>query len=131
MVRLLLEETVGRKRVLVVEDEPCIREILEEFLDILGFDVVLASNGKEGLILFQNSDNFDLYLLDIKLPKLSGLELAKLIRERDKEHPIVFLTGLMESHIGFETSKIYRAYHLKKPITFADLKDIFQQAGLL
>ncbi len=118
-------------KILVVEDEPCIREILEEFISLLGFEARLAANGAEGWAKFQEEGPFNLYILDIRLPKINGLELAQRIREKDPEHPIVFLTGLMESHIGTEILQIPRSFHLKKPITFADLKNIFQKAGLL
>ncbi len=119
------------RKILVVEDEPCIREILEEFVTLLGFEASLAANGAEGWAKFQEEGPFHLYLLDIKLPKIDGLELARRIRQEDPAHPIVFLTGLMENQIGCATSKIAHTFHLKKPITFADLKNIFKEAGLL
>lgn len=67
--------------VLVVEDEPPIRNLLQDGLSGEGYAVETASNGREALALLEH-DGIDVVLLDVMLPGMSGLELARLISER-------------------------------------------------
>lgn len=77
--------------ILLVEDDASIREVTAIGLRHAGFEVVTASNGAEGLERFRNGA-FDLLLLDVMLPRIDGLELARLVR-RTSTVPIVMLTA--------------------------------------
>jgi DNA-binding response OmpR family regulator len=79
------------KTILVVEDEPTLREILAEALEADGFNVVQAGDGRAALDHFK-SDEPDLVLLDLMLPELSGLEVTRQIRA-ESSVPIVMLTA--------------------------------------
>ena len=78
-------------RILLVEDDPSIREVTALGLQAAGFDVVTAADGPEGLERF-HSGAPDLVLLDVMLPRLDGLDVARAIR-RDSTTPIVMLTA--------------------------------------
>tara|TARA_R110000796_G_scaffold252631_1_gene389273 strand:- start:171643 stop:175017 length:3375 start_codon:yes stop_codon:yes gene_type:complete len=80
--------------VLVVDDEPINRRVLENHLNVAGYTVVEANNGKEALELVQKN-NFDLILLDIMMPNMSGYEVCETIRKTysPSELPIVLLTA--------------------------------------
>ncbi|MFG6687775.1 tetratricopeptide repeat protein [Mariniflexile sp. HNIBRBA6329] len=80
--------------VLVVDDEPINRRVLQNHLNVAGYKVVEANNGKEALELLQKS-NFDLILLDIMMPNMSGYEVCEIIRKTysPSELPIVLLTA--------------------------------------
>jgi len=79
------------KTVLVVEDEPTLRETLAEALESEGYRAVQAGDGKAGLALFR-SEHPDLVLLDLMLPELSGLEVTRQVRA-ESTVPIVMLTA--------------------------------------
>jgi DNA-binding response OmpR family regulator len=81
---------VGRT-VLVVEDEPTVRETLAEALESDGLRVVTAADGREALERFR-ADPPDLVLLDLMLPELSGMEVCRILR-RESAVPIVMLTA--------------------------------------
>ncbi|MDQ0186280.1 response regulator transcription factor [Cytobacillus sp. FSL R5-0569] len=68
-------------RILLIDDDPSISEMLEKFLSKEGYFVLTAFNGEEGLALFLSED-IDLIVIDIMMPKLDGIEAIKLIRER-------------------------------------------------
>jgi len=119
------------KKILIVEDEPSIQEILSEFVSMLGFEPVIAIDGQMGLAKFSSEGPFVLYLLDIKIPKLNGYELARRIREKDRERPIIFLTGLVNAETREKIAAIPYAYYVKKPITFAEFKNILSKAGII
>jgi DNA-binding response OmpR family regulator len=79
------------RTILVVDDEPTLREALVEALETDGFRVVAAADGREALTLFR-SERPDLVLLDLMLPELSGIEVCRIIRA-ESGVPIVMLTA--------------------------------------
>ena len=79
------------RTILVVDDEPALREALVEALESDGFRVVSAADGREALVRFR-ADRPDLVLLDLMLPELSGIEVCRIIRA-ESSVPIVMLTA--------------------------------------
>ena len=79
------------RTILVVDDEPTLRETLVEALEADGFRVVAAADGREALALFR-AERPDLVLLDLMLPELSGIEVCRIIRA-ESGVPIVMLTA--------------------------------------
>ena len=79
------------RTILVVEDEPTLREALVEALETEGFRVVSAADGREALVRFRG-ERPDLVLLDLMLPELSGIEVCRIIRA-ESGVPIVMLTA--------------------------------------
>ncbi|HEV2755626.1 MAG TPA: response regulator transcription factor [Actinomycetota bacterium] len=82
--------------VLVVDDEPLVREILGRYLEREGYDVVLAEDGEAALASFAGAAP-DLVLLDLMLPKLDGFEVFEHIRS-EAETPVIMLTAKSEEH---------------------------------
>jgi DNA-binding response OmpR family regulator len=82
---------VSARTVLLVDDEPTIRETVSEALEGDGLRVVTAADGREALLRFRD-DPPDLVLLDLMLPELSGMEICRIIR-RESAVPIVMLTA--------------------------------------
>lgn len=79
-------------KLLIVEDDPNLGEILSEYLGLKGFDTTLSRDGEEGERTYRNGD-FDLCILDLMMPKKDGFALAKEIRSMDEDTPIIFLTA--------------------------------------
>ena len=86
-----------KKKILIVEDEPSLLNILNDKFSSEGFEVAMAKNGKEGLDLAL-SGKPDLILLDILMPVMDGLTMAKKLRadEKGKTVPIIILTNLSD-----------------------------------
>ncbi len=80
------------QKILVVEDDFDIQELLQSFLQEAGYNVAVANDGVEAIDIFSNS-HFDLILLDVMLPKIDGFTLCELIR-RQSQIPIIMLTAL-------------------------------------
>lgn len=80
------------QKILVVEDDLDIQELLKNFLQEAGYSIVLANDGVEALSIFSNVQ-FDLILLDIMLPKIDGFAVCELIRKQSQV-PIIMLTAL-------------------------------------
>jgi CheY-like chemotaxis protein len=100
-------------RILVIDDEDSVRDVLSRMLKTRGHQVVVASNGEEGIERFR-SEHFDLVFTDLGMPKLSGWEVGKTIKGIDPKVPIAMITGwgveldrqkLSESGIDLSISK--------------------------
>ncbi len=83
---------IYNEKILVVDDEKSIRQILETRLSIRGYKVILAANGEEALYLFRKEQP-NLVILDIMLPKIDGYEVCSKIR-KESQVPIIMLTAL-------------------------------------
>lgn len=79
-------------KILVVEDDLDIQELLQNFLQESGYDITVANDGLEAINLFSD-DDFDLILLDILLPKIDGFSICEFIRKKSQV-PIIILTAL-------------------------------------
>lgn len=79
-------------RILLVEDEENIRELLQLNLQLEGYELVAVGDGKSALTVF-SEQHFDLVLLDIMLPEIDGLQICERMRLVNMEVPIVFLTA--------------------------------------
>ncbi|SFS30114.1 response regulator transcription factor [Lutibacter maritimus] len=79
-------------RILLVEDDPNFGTVLKDYLSLNDYNVTLAKDGLEGLIMFKN-DDFDLCIFDVMMPRKDGFSLAKDVRATNSEIPIIFLTA--------------------------------------
>ncbi len=79
-------------RILLVEDEPSLREALQINLELEGYEVISTANGRKALDLFEGQ-HFDLLLLDVMLPELDGFSIAEQVRLSNAEVPILMLTA--------------------------------------
>jgi len=118
------------KRILIVEDELPVLEVFVEFFKILGLEISTAQDGEEAWRIFQEKGPFDIYLIDVKIPKIEGVQLARQIRERDPEGPILILSGL-PADLHKEIGDIPKTGYLKKPATFQEIKDLLKGFGVI
>ncbi|CAM1333695.1 response regulator transcription factor [Tenacibaculum aestuariivivum] len=83
---------MGSKKILLVEDDPNFGTVLKDYLALNDYNVTLAKDGIDGLIMFKNGE-YDLCILDVMMPRKDGFSLAQDIRSTNKEVPIIFLTA--------------------------------------
>ncbi|MBZ5608023.1 MAG: sigma-54 dependent transcriptional regulator [Acidobacteriia bacterium] len=102
------------KRILVIDDEADIRESLDTLLSLDGYLVDLAENGTEGLRKSE-AGNYDLILLDLMMSDLTGMEVLKEIRERDKETPVFMITAYGSVEVAVSALKAGANDYFSKP----------------
>jgi signal transduction histidine kinase/AmiR/NasT family two-component response regulator len=85
-------EQVRSARILVIDDEDSVRKILSQMLKAKGHEVVVASDGEEGIEKFKN-EKFDLVFTDLGMPRISGWEVGKTLKGMDPKVPIAMITG--------------------------------------
>lgn len=115
------------KRILVVEDEPINAEIIHTMVTNLGYKPDLVFNGDDALTAVRET-SYDAILLDINLPDISGLDVARIVREMGMTMPIIATTA---NAFESDKEKSYNAgirYHLVKPITYQELKNTLRLA---
>ncbi|WP_396193975.1 response regulator transcription factor [Flavobacterium sp.] len=108
------------KNLLIVEDEEGIVQFLKQGLEEEGYQVTAVTDGKSGLETFLNA-KFDLLLLDWMLPKMTGLELCKAVRQTNTKVPILFLTAKDTVQETVEGLKAGANDYIKKPFSFDEL----------
>ena len=84
--------------VLIIEDENDVRELYRDLLVDNGFEVLLAANGREGLILSRERD-WDLMLLDIMLPEIDGLSVLEEVKDRENHKPVLIISNLSNDEV--------------------------------
>src|SRR5260370_29139374 len=83
-------------RILIVDDDPLMLELLERLLVADGHSVQSASNGRDGVVIFEKG-KFDLVILDYEMPDVKGDELALLIKALAPDQPLIMITGFPET----------------------------------
>jgi DNA-binding NtrC family response regulator len=102
-------------KILVVDDEPQIQLLLEEFLTSLGHTVRLAGDGEQALQLLQ-TDAFDGVLADVKMARMDGIELLRLIKLSYPLLPVIMMTGYPSVEIAVEAMKEGAVDFITKPL---------------
>lgn len=106
--------------ILNIEDDVLLLETMEDFLSMQGHHVTCARGGKEALDLCYNQ-LFDLYLWDINLPDINGLECLKLLRESGDKTPAIFITSRTDKQSLQEGFMIGGDDYIKKPFDVDEL----------
>ena len=113
---LLTARADGSLRILVVDDEDYVRELLADILVREGCEVALAGEGREALQLF-DSAVYDAVFTDVGLPGMSGWEVARAVRERDEHIALAVITGWGDTVTPEEQSEAQADWIIPKPFT--------------
>jgi CheY-like chemotaxis protein len=121
------EGCIPPRKLLVVEDEPVIRQLLNDVLSEEGFSIQTAESGPDALELL-GQESFDLIITDLGMPVMSGLEFSRKVRETYPRIPIVLATG-WESRLDRKKLKEYNINHVVgKPFQFDKLLELLKGA---
>jgi DNA-binding response OmpR family regulator len=107
-------------KILVVDDEETLRVVLSAELKGEGYQVTSAADGQEA-IHHLATNQFDLILLDIKMPNMDGYEVLKFVKERYKTTKVIMLTGFADIKNAIESKKLGAADYVCKPYNLVDL----------
>lgn len=118
--------------ILLVEDDQNFGDVLKSYLEMHSYTVDLAKDGDEGLLKF-NKGEYDLCIFDVMMPKKDGFTLAKEIRGKNSEVPIIFLTAKSLKKDVLEGFKIGADDYITKPFNSEELllrvQAILRRAG--
>lgn len=111
---------MANRDILVVEDEPTLRRIVVEALERSGYEVCSASDGEEGLHLFE-SHCADLVVADIMMPRMDGFEMVRRMRERGANTQFIFLSALDSAEDVVEGFRSGGHDYIRKPFDMSEL----------
>ena len=108
-------------KILLAEDDPNLGMLLQEYLRAKDFEVELARDGNEALDMFINGEGFHMCILDVMMPKKDGFALAREIRLKDSEVPIIFLTAKSMKEDTIQGFKSGADDYITKPFSMEEL----------
>ena len=114
-------------RILVVDDEESIREFFQIMLKREGYEVLTASNGREGFEVFKKNP-VDVIISDIQMPEMSGMDLLQKVKEADPEMVMIMVTAFGSTDTAVEAMKLGAYDYLQKPFKIDEVKIILKQA---
>ncbi|WP_162823879.1 response regulator [Lysobacter sp. TY2-98] len=123
------------KAILIVEDNPDIRDTFRTLFELEGFDVQLAANGEDALASLARSDEAPcLILLDLSMPVMDGWEFLDVLRSREQgaEIPVTVLSANVDANVSRDLRTRYGCRVLPKPASVDTLLDVvrsYQHAG--
>src|SRR5699024_3625437 len=116
----ILGKEEDMKKILIVEDEEKLSRLLELELNYENYETEIASNGQDALLLLLNND-YDLVLLDIMIPELSGLEVLRRLRRQHITTPVILLTARDEVHDKVSGLDLGANDYVTKPFQIEEL----------
>ena len=120
-----LSDLLPMKKILIIDDEYQNREMLSDFLEIKGYEVVTANDGAEGLEIFKNNET-DAAIIDIKMPIMNGTECASEMRKIRKNFPIIMITGHADIDYKLQIKNMGLDHLLIKPLNINEIDEILQ-----
>lgn len=111
---------IESKRILLVEDDPSLGFVIQDNLSLRGYDVTLCTDGEAGESAFKNAP-FHLCIFDVMLPKKDGFTLARQVRSKNAEIPILFLTAKSLTEDKLEGFRTGADDYITKPFSLEEL----------
>jgi DNA-binding NtrC family response regulator len=113
-------------KILVVDDEESVREVLKSMIEAGGYGADTAVDGEDGLEKIK-AENYSLVICDINMPVLDGVGFLKKAKEIFPDLPIVFVTAFGKDKIILDAMKLGLADYLEKPFRMNDVMDIIKK----
>ena len=117
-------ETLGvsRLRVLVVDDDPSVCDVITELLNPTGCEVVPISDTDEAISKLRAKETFHVLILDLKMPSMDGLTFLRLVRKFDQDIAVIILTGFPSLQTATDAIEYDVSAYMQKPFAAEDLK---------
>ena len=108
-------QQADRAKLMIVDDDPEVRVVVAEFLEDFGYEVIQASGGREALELLERTPDLRMMITDVRMPDMSGIELADVATQRRCDLKVILISGY------FVSQRIERRF-LRKPFRMRDLE---------
>lgn len=113
--------------ILLVDDEELLRQAGKKILTILGHQVTVAANGYDAIQNLETTNDIDVVLLDLTMPKMSGSEAYQVIRKRWPQLPVIICSGYAQGHVRIDNPENDTLAFLPKPYQLQDLRETLSQ----
>ena len=120
---LAKQATIVEGNVLVVDDDPGVRELLNDVISGHGYRVLAVESGEDALKEVEKK-RYDLIFLDLVLPGMSGVEVLSAIKAKDKKAVVVIITGYGDDPIAIEAMSLGPLFLIRKPFRIDDIIEV-------
>src|SRR5258708_21362186 len=127
LLRKPKKSTVGKAHLLVVDDEADFAKMIQKTLIQAGYRVDAAVSATQAIAL-QRKHSYDLALVDMRMPEMTGLELLQYLKVRDKRIFVIIMTAYGSFSVGIESLKKGACDYISKPFKLKSLKDKVAEA---
>jgi DNA-binding NtrC family response regulator len=114
------------KTILIVDDNPNMSSLLAEMLEVFHYNAVRATDGHDALEKI-NKNDIAMVITDMRMPRMSGLELLQNIKERKPKLPVVLISGYSVDEVGSDIVKNNADGFLNKPFMMADIERLLSE----
>ena len=111
------------KKILIVDDNPNMSSLLVEMLEVFQYDAMRANNGHEALETIEN-ENISMIITDMRMPKMTGLELLQAVKEKHPKLPVVLISGYSVDEVDSDIVATKADGFLNKPFMMADIEKL-------
>jgi two-component system chemotaxis response regulator CheY len=121
----------GNGRVLVVDDEPLVRQVVRMTLEKAGYDVLEAENGEKAIEAINENENplvLDVVICDIRMPKINGVEAIQYLQRQYPHVPLIVLTGYPDTNMAVSFMRHGVVDYLVKPVDAERLRTAVKEA---
>lgn len=119
-----------KKRLLIIDDNIDIRDIMSIHFESKGYEVFQANDGSEGLEVLQKTSKFECIICDLQMPKITGVMFLKIIRDKNIHTPLIFITGFDKILDSVEAHKLGAQGFLLKPFSHDELEEKIVEVAL-
>lgn len=116
----------SKAKLLVVDDDPSVSEVLCEGLRIAGYDCETANNGEEALERFKEN-NFQVVLSDINMPGQNGIDLLHAVKKINEDVDVVMVTGVINTDMAVHSMSIGASDYITKPFNFEEVRIVVEK----
>ncbi|MEJ2738231.1 MAG: response regulator [Dehalococcoidia bacterium] len=117
------------KPILIVDDEPIVRESIRDWLQDAGYQVYTAESGEEALSLIEKQD-FSLIVIDVRLPGKTGIKILTEVKQQKPQIKSIVITAYPSAEMAAEAMKLGAVDYLIKPVNPDDLEKLIQSTLL-
>jgi DNA-binding NtrC family response regulator len=124
--RFFIQEVPMKKRVLVIDDDESMRHLLVDTLEVFGYQVSTAKDGRQALDMLDEA-SFDLAICDLMMPRLNGRDFLKKVKDHTPGLPVIIITGYGTAQTEDEIMRLGARGYLSKPFTIEQIRTLVEQ----
>ena len=121
----MIVSSAGKRKILVVEDNPNMGSLLSDMLEVFAVQSVRAADGTEALAVLEQ-EHIGLVITDLRMPNMSGTELLAAVKETNPDMPVVLISGFSMEAAGEREALKQADGFLSKPFRMNDIKEIIK-----
>ena len=117
---------MAKGRILLIDDEPGVREFLKDYFEDREYDVDIAEDGLAGVEAFKKA-TYDLVVSDMLMPKMIGLEVLRNIKAINPDQKVIMMSGVKEDSMMAKAKDLGCKFYINKPVRMAEVEERIQE----